>query len=180
MDSPVLCRCTRPRSLDRLVKGMGGDPRHYNPTIDILLVCTGNMCRSPMAEAMLRRPPRTSGTSTRRSPRPGWWPTAAVRPRPPCRSWPTSGVRSPPTAAGCSPPSSSASSDLVVGLAREHVRETALLVPAAYPRTFTLKELVRRGGEVGARGDDESFEMWLARLHVGRTTLMHLGAVTRR
>ena len=68
-----------------------------------------------------------------------------------------------------------ASSDLVVGLAREHVREAALLVPSAYPRTFTLKELVRRGGEVGARGDDESFEGWLARLHDGRNSLMHLG-----
>jgi protein-tyrosine phosphatase len=68
-----------------------------------------------------------------------------------------------------------ASSDLVIGLAREHVREAALLVPEAYPRTFTLKELVRRGAEVGARGDDEPFEMWLARLHTGRNTLMHLG-----
>jgi protein-tyrosine phosphatase len=67
------------------------------------------------------------------------------------------------------------SSDLVVGLAREHVREATLLVPSAYPRTFTLKELVRRGGEVGARGDGESFDEWLARLHEGRNSLMHLG-----
>ena len=35
---------------------------------------------------------------------------------------------------------------------------------------------MRRGDEVGARGDGESFETWLARLHEGRNTLMHLGA----
>ena len=37
-----------------MVKGMGRVPVTTIPTIDILLVCTGNMCRSPMAEAMLR------------------------------------------------------------------------------------------------------------------------------
>jgi protein-tyrosine phosphatase len=68
-----------------------------------------------------------------------------------------------------------AASDLVLGMAREHVREVALLVPTAYPRTFTLKELVRRGAELGGRDDDESFADWLARLHDGRSALLHLG-----
>ncbi|MDQ2825788.1 MAG: hypothetical protein M3Y04_02285, partial [Actinomycetota bacterium] len=38
-----------------------------------------------------------------------------------------------------------AAADLVVGMAREHVREAVVLDPGLWPRTFTLKELVRRG-----------------------------------
>jgi protein-tyrosine phosphatase len=68
------------------------------------------------------------------------------------------------------------SSDLIVGLAREHVREVVLLAPGAFGRTFTLKEIVRRGGEVGPRRPDEALDRWLARLHEGRTTRLHLGA----
>ena len=68
-----------------------------------------------------------------------------------------------------------ASSDVIIGLAREHVREAALLVPSAYPRVFTLKELVWRGDAIGGRADEESFDEWLGRLHAGRNTMMHLG-----
>lgn len=67
------------------------------------------------------------------------------------------------------------SSDLVVGMARDHVREVALLSPAVYPRTFTLKELVRRGGEIGPRRD-APLPAWLALVRHGRTSNAHLGA----
>ena len=58
--------------------------------------------------------------------------------------------------------------DLVLGMAREHVREAVLMVPEAWPRTFTLKELVRRGEERGPRAPGQSFEDWLAKVHAGR------------
>ena len=45
--------------------------------------------------------------------------------------------------------------DLVVGMTREHVREAAVLRPDLYDRTFTLKELVRRGRQAGPRADGE-------------------------
>ena len=60
------------------------------------------------------------------------------------------------------------SADLVVAMAREHVREAVLAAPDIWPRVFTLKELVRRGAEVGGRAPGESLEAWLARLHAGR------------
>jgi len=59
-------------------------------------------------------------------------------------------------------------SDMIVGMARRHVREVVLLERDAWPRAFTLKELVRRGDEVGPRETGESVRDWLARMHDGR------------
>ncbi len=66
--------------------------------------------------------------------------------------------------------------DLIVGMERAHVREAAVLSTRAYPRTFTLKELVRRAEDVGPRGD-ETFAVWLAKVAEGRTFADHLGSV---
>jgi protein-tyrosine phosphatase len=61
-----------------------------------------------------------------------------------------------------------AASDLVLGMARRHAREVVILDPAAWGRTFTLKEFVRRGDHVGSRVPDEALGTWLDRLHQGR------------
>jgi protein-tyrosine-phosphatase len=61
-----------------------------------------------------------------------------------------------------------AASDVVVGMARRHAREVVLLDATAIDRTFTLKELVRRGDLVGGRQPDEELAVWLARLSHGR------------
>jgi protein-tyrosine phosphatase len=58
--------------------------------------------------------------------------------------------------------------DLVVGMARLHVREAVVAVPDVWPRAFTLKELVRRGTEVGPRSPEQPLGRWLDRLHEGR------------
>jgi protein-tyrosine phosphatase len=58
--------------------------------------------------------------------------------------------------------------DLVIGMAREHLRDAVALVPDAWPKTFTLKELVRRAGDAGPRRPDESFGTWLAGIHRDR------------
>ncbi len=60
------------------------------------------------------------------------------------------------------------SADLVVGMAREHVREAVVVDPALWPRTFTLKELVRRGESSGPRRAEEPLAEWLARVGQGR------------
>jgi protein-tyrosine-phosphatase len=60
------------------------------------------------------------------------------------------------------------SADLVLGMERAHVRQSVLLEPDVWSRTFTLKELVRRGAKLGARPSFESPGEWLARAHEGR------------
>jgi protein-tyrosine-phosphatase len=61
-----------------------------------------------------------------------------------------------------------APADLILAMAREHVREAVVLDPSLWPRTFTLKELVRRGEAVGPRRPTEPLADWLARAGQGR------------
>lgn len=71
-------------------------------------------------------------------------------------------------------------SHLVIGMAREHVREAVVLVPDAFERTFTLRELVRRAeaadppsGDVAH--DAEALQTWLAELGDGRRAVDLVG-----
>ena len=66
--------------------------------------------------------------------------------------------------------------DLVLALERAHVREVVVLEPEAWPRTFTVKELVRRAAAAGPRSADESLSAWLTRLHAGRRRADLLGS----
>ncbi|MFN2505763.1 MAG: hypothetical protein ABR540_16280, partial [Acidimicrobiales bacterium] len=66
--------------------------------------------------------------------------------------------------------------DLVLAMAREHVREAVVQLPEAWPRTFTLKELVRRGLRNGPRHAGEPFDAWLAQIHAGRNIQDLMGA----
>jgi protein-tyrosine phosphatase len=70
-----------------------------------------------------------------------------------------------------------AHADLVIGMAREHVREAAVLDRDALAKTFTLKELARGGEAIGPRGHDETLAAWLARIAQSRsrTALMGMG-----
>ena len=65
--------------------------------------------------------------------------------------------------------------DLVIGMARSHVREAVALAPDAWGRAFTLKEIVRRGEERGGREPGEALGEWVARLHAGRRVTDLLG-----
>ena len=65
--------------------------------------------------------------------------------------------------------------DLILGMTREHVREVAVLDPAALARTFTLKELVRAGYDVGPRRPGEDLPSWLARVGANRRREALLG-----
>ena len=64
--------------------------------------------------------------------------------------------------------------DLVVGMTREHVRSAVLMRPAAFGRSFTLRELVGRAHELGARPTEMALADWLAAAHDGRTAAGYL------
>lgn len=65
--------------------------------------------------------------------------------------------------------------DVVVGMAREHVRNIVLLERSAWSRTFTLKELVRRAAAVGRREPGQSPAEWIGEVAEGRQLAAMLG-----
>jgi protein-tyrosine phosphatase len=65
--------------------------------------------------------------------------------------------------------------DLVLAMARRHLRFAVGLAPEVFSRTFTVKELARRGTEVGPRRRGQSLQDWLAAVHHGRRTAELLG-----
>jgi len=144
------------------------------PVSGVLALCTANQCRSVMTEALLTR--RLAAAEVAVSVR-----SAGVRPGgtpPPAEviSAMTSygvdvtGHRSQQvTAAGL------AAADLVLVMAREHIRHAVIIEPAAWPRIFTLKELVRRAQQTRPRMPGEPLAEWLARLHKGRQRTALLG-----
>jgi protein-tyrosine-phosphatase len=58
--------------------------------------------------------------------------------------------------------------DLVLGMTREHVREVVVMERDAWPRTFTVKELVRRGDAMGPRHEAQEPAQWLRLAGIGR------------
>src|SRR5688500_7832403 len=126
------------------------------------MVCTGNTCRSPMAAALLGRRLDEAGVKAAVSSagllfdgKPATDDGVAVMAG---RGFDTAAHRSRKLR-----PELVAGADIVIGMAREHVREAVVLSPAIWGRAFTLKEIVRRGEERGGRAAGEPLEQWLAR-----------------
>jgi protein-tyrosine phosphatase len=142
---------------------------------EILVLCTANVCRSPMATAMLARELAARGEHAQvasagmaargNAPVPGE--VAAVLAG---YGLDVTGHRSAAvTAADLD------RADLIVTMAREHLRYAVVLEPLAWPRAFTLRELARRGAEAGPRAPGEPIAGWLARAHAGRSRMALLG-----
>jgi protein-tyrosine phosphatase len=65
------------------------------------------------------------------------------------------------------------SADLVITMTREHLRAVAVLSPGVWPRSFTLRELVRRAEALPRRA--QSLGTWLGGLSGNRATEEMLG-----
>jgi protein-tyrosine-phosphatase len=65
--------------------------------------------------------------------------------------------------------------DLIIAMERLHAREAVVLGEGLFSRTYTLKELVRRGEAKGPRGGDERVAEWLERLGAGRRPMELMG-----
>jgi len=142
---------------------------------EILFLCTGNLCRSPSAAWFFSRCVQEGG------PDGVTVSSAGILAEPGSRvpeRLATEGRAVGLDLSGHDPrrvlPADLVRADLIVGMAREHVREVILKDTAFFPRAFTLRELVRRGRERGQR-DGEPLGAWLARLHAGRRPMDLIG-----
>jgi protein-tyrosine phosphatase len=150
------------------------EPYAAAPVAHILVVCTANQCRSPMAAALLDRElargrvpaqVRSAGTN-------------AVADVPAtddailvmkADGLDISAHRSRPVEAG-----DLDRADVIITMTRAQLRELATRSPMAFPRLFTLKELARRAQDQ-PRDADEDLRAWITRLGAERRTTDLLG-----
>jgi low molecular weight protein-tyrosine phosphatase len=140
----------------------------------IVVLCTANVCRSPMAAALLARhlaalgvtlPVRSAGMiSSGDPPHPEVISVMALY-----------GIEIPSHRSRVVCAADLASASLVLAMGRENLRHAAITEPGAWPRAFTLKELVRRSEQIGPRPPGEPLPRWLSRVHAGRDRTSLLG-----
>jgi protein-tyrosine phosphatase len=135
-----------------------------------LFVCTGNVCRSPSAALLLAEALREAGRGDEVTVHSAGVVSADVGvPEALLDQAPAYGIDLSHHVPRRLEPAWVDDADLVVGMAREHVREVMLLDRAWLARTFTLRELVRRGRRCGPRPSGEDLGEWLGRVGEGRT-----------
>ncbi len=141
--------------------------------VRILVVCTANQCRSPIAEVLLAAKLAARGIAADvRSAglldggRPAWPEAVAVVSE--------LGLDLGSHESRAIDPPIVRDADLVLGMTREHAREAVALEPSAYHRVFTLKELARVGS-ARPRGR-EPLDTWLAEVAEQREVEDLLGA----
>lgn len=133
----------------------------------IAVVCTANQCRSPLEAAILDRELtragvdaaiRSAGTDASGGPATPGTIDAARR-----LGLDLGTHRSTPL-----DPELVAAAALVLTMERRHVQDVVIAAPGSFDRTFTLKELVRRGSAAAPRASNETLAEWLGRVSVGR------------
>jgi protein-tyrosine phosphatase len=142
---------------------------------DLLFVCTGNRCRSPVADALAWRSLRDRGIEAKVASA-GILEGGAPLPTETMRVLSERGIECGERRSVQITPELLAESSLIVGMDRSHVREVVVLDGEAWPRTFTLKEAVRRAHQVGPRHVALPFSDWAVRLGEGREPSEMLGA----
>lgn len=144
------------------------------PNIEILFVCTGNICRSPMAEALMRRRLGDRTTDPGAEAPIGVSSAGSVfdgRPAEPeaIAAMADVGLDITGHRAQVMRPELIAGADLVIAMEHAHIVQVSEIDPAAFGRTFTFPDLVARAAEADPRADDEPLADWLTRVGHGRT-----------
>jgi len=126
-----------------------------DPPLQVLMVCTGNICRSPMMERILRAALNRHGAGNAVAvSSAGTWAQAGELMQPFATSTLTErGVDAGGFAATPLTDELLRSSDLVVTATREHRAQVVGLVPGTVRRTFTLLELASIAGSAPTTPD---------------------------
>jgi protein-tyrosine phosphatase len=145
-----------------------GQAAGYTPGVHFLFVCTANVCRSPMAAALLTQrtrdladPVEVSSAGVRK--------TDSTVPEEVFEVMAPYGIDLTGHQKQQITEPLLRSSDLIIGMGRRHVQEAVLLDPPCWPQAFTLKELVRRGEAVGPRRPDQGVRSWIEAVQGDRT-----------
>jgi protein-tyrosine phosphatase len=164
----------------------GEDKMHQTTSVatsKILLLCSANQCRSPMAGALLTRwlaptPQRVAVVAAVRSAGlldEGLLQEGAPPPPEAVSALASYGLDISEHRSHRVTAADLSGAELVLGMSRAHVRHAVVIAPEIWPRAFTLKELLRRGTETGPRRPGEPVADWLARVHEGRERAALLG-----
>lgn len=135
----------------------------------VLFVCTGNLCRSPIAEALLRARLGERGVDDVVVSSAGTMGFAAAATRDAARAAAELGGDLSEHRARRLDPGVVESADLVVAMTADHVIDLLHRAPDSAPNVFKLAELARRASEHEARRSGEALGDWALRLSTGRS-----------
>jgi protein-tyrosine phosphatase len=135
--------------------------------IDVLLVCTGNICRSPMGEALLRAHLRARGVdaNVHSAGTLAWGGPATANA---VLTMHEHGLTIDGHLSRALTDDLVAAADLVLGMTRDHVWRATRAGDDVSTRTFLVGELARLGATVGPRGTGEDLRAWAARVDGAR------------
>jgi protein-tyrosine-phosphatase len=143
--------------------------------VNVLFICTGNLCRSPSAAWLFKQRVQEFGPKAVTVESAGTRATSSPTPRYLQEEGAQYGLDLSTHQPRRMDAEMISRAHLIVGMAREHVREIVLADTPAFSRTFTLREIVRKGQEKGSRSEDEPIGEWLERLSLGRRHMDLIG-----
>lgn len=135
--------------------------------MNVLVLCSANRCRSPMAAALLQAHADKAGADLQVSSAgfgPGGYPAEPEA----VEVLDDLGLDLTGHCSRSLTCEMLAGAGLVVTMTKQHSIEAILVAPTAWPRTFPLRELVDRGRRAGPVTAAERLEDWVARVHAGR------------
>ena len=141
----------------------------------ILFVCTGNICRSPMAEGLLREILEAAGSELEVASAGTYGADAEPASAHAIRVLADRGVDIGTHHSQLLTSDLIDEADLLVAMTRSHETDVAALDQMARSRTFLAGEVARLGSQAGARGAGDSVRVWAEALHAARGGYMTTG-----